>query len=322
MTPLDIICQKLIMPKDEVLAYISRCPHRYKKFEIPKRNGEKRLISQPTPDLKFVQKILVEEFLSKKLPVHSQATAYIAGKSIYDNANAHSKNNYLLKMDFRDFFSSIKSTDLVSRLIEVDAFESNDTTSIDICSKVFFMDDKGELVLSTGAPSSPLISNAIMYSFDNQINDLCLENGIAYTRYSDDLSFSCNHKDILFAYPAIVERILRDIKSPSISINSQKTVFSSKADKRRVTGLIINNNGNISLGREKKREIRTLVYLFQQGKLEIDRTYALSGYISYAKSVEPNFVQSLNEKYPEALKTLISLDTRTLAKRPKPIIHT
>ena len=47
---------------------------------------------------------------------------------------------------------------------------------------------KTKLILSVGAPSSPVISNFCMYEFDNRIHAACNKLEITYTRYADDLT--------------------------------------------------------------------------------------------------------------------------------------
>src|SRR5574343_1201175 len=89
-----------------------------------------------------------------------------------------------------------------------------------------------EAMLSIGAPSSPLISNFIMYFFDEKIQNICKENNTLYTRYADDLTFSTNVKNLLFEFPNIVAAILEEETQGQIKINNKKTVFSSKAHNR------------------------------------------------------------------------------------------
>ncbi|MDA4629511.1 reverse transcriptase domain-containing protein, partial [Enterobacter hormaechei] len=69
---------------------------------------------------------------------------------------------------------------------------------------------KTKLILSVGAPSSPIISNFCMYEFDNRIHTACNKLEITYTRYADDLTFSCNIPNVLKAVPSTLEALLKD----------------------------------------------------------------------------------------------------------------
>lgn len=309
MRPEEVLRKNLFISGDELNRYLSSCPRRYKHYKIDKRGGgkdNKRPISQPTPELKALQRTLLDEFLLKRLPVHEAAMAYKKDTSIADNAKIHARNSYLLKMDFENFFPSIKSLDLCNLLIDSGELDKDDQLDLRIVSRVFFMHEGPELVLSIGAPSSPFISNAMLFNFDSIVAERCRSLSISYSRYSDDLTFSTKVKDILFDIPAFIHETLQSIKYPKLSINERKTVFSSKAHNRHVTGVTLSNSGEVSLGRSKKRSLRTQVYLFSRGQLSLKEAAALQGYIAFSNSVEPKFVESLRGKYPGAMRALAS----------------
>ena len=151
--------------------------------------------------------------------------------------------------------------------------------------------------LTIGAPSSPAISNAILYTFDEIISENCRPQGVFYTRYADDISFSTNGPNVLSKVRHLVENTLRDQLSPRLHINDDKTSFTSKKRRRSVTGLTLTSENKISIGREKKREIRTLCYQFLANELSPERVAYLRGYLSFVRSVEPSFIESLRSKY-------------------------
>lgn len=92
----------------ELIVLIATASSRYKVHYIEKRSGRgRRLIAQPTREIKFLQRMLVKHELGA-LPIHEAAMAYRAGLSIADHARPHAGGRYLLKLDFKDFFPSIK----------------------------------------------------------------------------------------------------------------------------------------------------------------------------------------------------------------------
>ena len=97
----------------DVRRIMSSAPVRYKVYAIPKRSGGQRIISQPAREVKLLQRAL-SDVLLKDLPVHDAAMAYRNGRSIADNARRHAKSGPILKMDFKDFFPSIRGQDWVS----------------------------------------------------------------------------------------------------------------------------------------------------------------------------------------------------------------
>jgi RNA-directed DNA polymerase len=84
---------------------------KYKVFEIPKRSGGKRVIEQPSKSVKAIQRWLSRSLFSK-YQIHPAAHAYRKDVSVRDNALVHSKYNYTLRVDFKDFFWSFLSDDV------------------------------------------------------------------------------------------------------------------------------------------------------------------------------------------------------------------
>jgi hypothetical protein len=286
----------------EIQRYVQTAPYRYKNYRIPKRSGGFRDISQPSKDLKVIQRYLLETFLEERLVIHEVATAYRKGKNIVDNANFHRENEYLLKQDFKDFFPSIKSTDFEKLLMSKKYCE----TEMDarVLSLIFFRHSIHANVLSIGSPGSPSISNAIMFDFDEQLNDACQNIDVSYTRYSDDMTFSTKAKGVLFEVPDTVKDILNSIDSPRLEINEEKTVFSSKRFNRHVTGITIANDCSLSIGYRTKRKLRTLVYTADN--MTKEELASLNGYLAFVGQVEPNLVKRLKEKYPDQMALIQS----------------
>lgn len=296
MNIIEIISKKTMLSSSNVMVFINTAPYRYKKYYLQKNSGGMREIAQPSRELKVMQKLILD-FLVPYLPMHENAFAYIGGKSIKRNALMHHENEYFLKMDFSDFFNSIKPLDL--RNVLVDNGFKNNPVDLSLIDKLFFYKKtkKSGLSLSVGAPSSPLISNAVLYDFDVKVSELCERKAITYTRYADDLTFSCSEKGALLGFQKEIVKILRKIKSPKLKINDKKTIYASRAVSRRVTGIIINNNGELSLGRQKKRMISSLIHRYTLGQLNKEDVYKLKGYLSYARHIELNFIFAMNKKY-------------------------
>jgi hypothetical protein len=94
-----------------------------------------------------------------------------------------------------------------------------------------------------------------------------------------------------------VQNVLDSQAFPILKLNDRKTVFGSKAHRRLVTGLILTNDGNVSLGREKKRRIRAQIHHLLQGKLSDNEKSNLRGMLAFARDVEPEFVERMENKY-------------------------
>ncbi len=299
MNMLLLFSRVIRLAPEVCLSLIKSAPFRYKVFSIPKRDREKRrIIAQPTPAIKALQTIAVREYLSK-LPIHSAAMAYIKGVGIKTNALAHVENQYILKLDFSDFFHSILPNDIDTLNLNVVCGLSAD--EINLLKLLFFWSpnkDKGNMCLSIGAPSSPCLSNNIMYNFDSSINALCDKFGAKYTRYSDDITISINKKNELPTLYEEIKIICNKTKSPNLHLNLNKTVFASKKNRRSITGVIVTNDNNVSLGREKKRQIRAMIHGVIVGRVNDEENInKINGYLAFAKDIEPEFIQRLINSY-------------------------
>ncbi|GEA13097.1 AAA family ATPase [Alteromonas sp. KUL49] len=82
-------------------------------------------------------------------------------------------------------------------------------------------------------------------------------------------------------------------------MNKSKTVFSSKAHNRHVTGVTITNDGKISLGRKNKRYLKHKIHQFSLGQLNSHETMHLQGLLAHARHIESRFYESLIKKYSQ-----------------------
>ncbi len=297
MSLIEKLAERTNLPRDSIERYAKTCPKRYKVYSIPKRNGKgSRTIAQPSAPVKVLQRELVA-ILKEYMPIHDCAMAYKDGVSILDNAVRHSKNEFILKMDFKDFFPSIDPSSVLSQIMSSCPIARNE--DVIYVLSILFRRPRGseKFLLSIGAPSSPFISNTYMYKFDDEIAKKIHQEGIAYTRYADDLTFSTKEKGALFEIPKLIKEILVDLGYSTIKVNDGKTVFSSKKHNRHVTGLVLTNDQRVSIGRSKKRELRTLIFKYLRGDLSQTEIESLKGWVSHAKHIEPDFWERLKEKY-------------------------
>ena len=295
---INLISRDIAFPAARLDALINGCPYRYKVYKIPKKGGKsKRTIAQPAKEVKMLQYWVIKNIF-KHFKIHSSATAYTPGKGIKDNAKPHAKNPFLLKLDFKNFFPSISGDDFIKLLNDfpVDQFCDDDIIKL---KKILFWKParNSGLCLSIGAPSSPFLSNAIMYNFDKIMHEYCLSNSIAYTRYADDLTFSMQNKGSRAHIFEEVRATLSRINYPTLQINTEKTVFGSRASKRFITGVVLSNSGNISLGRARKRLIRAQLHHLSLEKLSNEEINSLRGMIAFARDIEPSFISRMEKKY-------------------------
>ncbi len=286
----------------EVTMQLSRNAHKtYRTYLIPKKKGGNRLIFHPSKYTKSLQYAFIETILNQ-LPVHPYAAAYIRGlkSPLLANAAKHSCYSYTVRIDIKDFFPSIRPTDLINVLHQTTTFNEINSHDQDFLTRSLFVKYRdGKLGLAIGAPSSPVISNIVMFHLDEKICELAMSisSDSIYTRYADDIVFSSNKKGACKDFHDGIKKILKDNASPKLIINKTKTVFTSRGTKRVITGLHICPDGLISIGRKNKRYIKKLLHNCIINKIDSAEKKYLSGYLSFILDVEPDFYNRLALKY-------------------------
>lgn len=292
----DRIASEFGVAPDFVARIIRRADYSYKTYSIPKKTGGERLISQPSRELKAIQRWVVRNLISA-LPVHGAATAYRDGQGIVDNAGMHAKSKYSVKIDFRDFFPSLTRNDvtkiLTANLHLLQLKLSNEDIEVIasiVCRRGF---------LTIGAPSSPALSNALLFNFDSRVAEFCARRDLIYTRYADDITLSSSRPNRLEAALVHVREIIHKSESPKLVINEKKIHFSSRKYRRAITGLVVTPEGDLSIGRKAKRRLRHFLHQSSLGRLDKADLLSLRGYLAYVSNVEPQLIVSLVEKYGE-----------------------
>ena len=322
--------QKVDIQKFEVgQQIIFKAPLMYKTYSIPKKSGGVREISQPTAIIKELQRKALTK-LEDKLPIHTNAMAYIKGKNgICVNGETHKQNKYFYKFDFKDFFPSIKATHLIN-LLKYNGFSEEEISKLSLLFlkinknahnknvkaimkrlSLLYMTPNASLIqayeiinqnadifeISIGAPSSPFLSNAIMYNFDKEITEQALNIGLIYSRFADDITFSSTKKIDINDIKELVLNTLKKTGYDYILLNEKKQKFVTFKQRVQITGINITPNHKISIGRNNKKLISAMVHKFSISKLNDSDIMKLKGWLSYIKSVEISFIKSLNMRY-------------------------
>lgn len=287
----------------EAVRLTTTAPYQYRHYTIPKKTGGVRDIYHPTPALKEAQRWLVRTVLAP-LPTHPAVHSYMPGRSIRTHADAHRDSNYLLRLDFTEFFPSIDQAWIKRFLKSPTAADlvSLDTDALNLITRVLCRYNAVDrtMALSIGAPSSPFMSNVMLYALDTELCSIAQNHGCVYTRYADDVYFSSRLPNKLHEVEQLFRATLLQL-TPELRVNEAKTERRSRKTRRVVTGVTITSDRRLSIGRDRKRHIRTRVHLFSIGKLELDAALQLAGLVSFANDIEPEFVLSLRRKFGDSV---------------------
>lgn len=306
MELIKVISDSLNVPADMLDEALKNSRGLVKHIKIPKRDGTLRTVYQPSKKLKTIQYWLIENVL-KHFDIHHAATAFQKDKSIKSNAIKHKKGRYFLKLDFKDFFPSIKFDDFQPLIHQINIDFDKDALSDLIRLSCFYLQDR----LPIGYPTSPIISNIVMFGFDTRIvatiSDKNKYGKSNYTRYADDLTFSTNLKGACDSIKKKVEDILNDITSPNLKLNPQKTRFvSSTGGSALVTGLRICHDGHITIHRKYKDKVRLMLSLYGKSKLSADEIPSLKGHLGYIRHVDGPFYTKLQNKHFMSINKLLT----------------
>lgn len=290
MNIIDKIALDLKLDKLYLSHIASNSAFYYRDFEITKRNGGKRYLAQPSPELKTLQYWVLHNILNK-IPVSKAAYAYKKGDSIKKHALLHSESRFVFHSDIHNFFPSIHSShinDILKTHKNIfDDLGLDLESSISDIKQICFRND----ALCIGAVSSPAISNIIMQSFDSMLLNYCKTNNYIYSRYADDIYISSN----TYIDKNVVDFLRLELERKGFKINYSKTKFYSPKYQRKITGIFLTEKSQISIGIERRTKIKKMIYdklVHKKGDPD-----EIIGYLSFLKDIEPNTYNNLIIKY-------------------------
>jgi hypothetical protein len=217
---------------------------------IPKRDGMFRLIEEPKPVMKRLQRRILHGLLDH-VPAHSAAFGFVKGRNCIAAAASHAGEAMVISFDLADFFPSIPWSRVYAifrslgypRAVALGL--ANLTTTLtppeirqspNLAARDLFRHRH----LPQGAPTSPALANLCAFRLDQRLAALARRLGARYTRYADDLTFS---GDAHIA--AVLTRAVPEIAhAEGFRLNPAKTRAATSAQRQQVTGLTVNSHVN------------------------------------------------------------------------------
>lgn len=259
------LLDQLNLTKEKELACLygvsNHVERHYQPLILEKQDGSARRLLAPDFLLKMIQKNILGHIL-EALPISSYATAYHRGGGISLNANPHVAKQKILKLDITDFFGSILFP-MVYRRVFLPCYFPPAAAGLltHLCCYRDF--------LPQGAPTSPAISNLVMKPFDEYMGKWCAGQGIIYTRYCDDMTFSGD-----FDPKAVKNKTAGFLKSMGFELNHKKTRILTPAQRQWVTGIVVNKKPQVC--GEYRRKLRQELYYC--------RKYGVKSHLEYKKA--------------------------------------
>jgi len=180
---------------------------------------------------------ILNYYFSKLIPLNNASTAFRKELSYLHFFEPHKENYHFIRLDICSFFHSITEKDIKNVFEKyfynepihekgtqslLDAFIELVTYKIPKNSSNEKFRDKR--VLPMGFKTSPVISNIIFRQLDIQIQKLCLDKGVIYTRYADDMLFSSSKHLTYIHSDDFIKEIRIIISQMNFKLNEHKTI--------------------------------------------------------------------------------------------------
>ena len=266
-----------------------------------KKHGGIREIYAPRTFFHTISKNLYRNFLhlfSYDPPDHVHG--FIRGRSTISNASQHLAKPCVLRMDLEDFFPSIGAA-IIRTMLREQGYEEK---AADIAVNLVTIGGKLPIGLST----SPLLSNLAFLNTDRSLVKYAQSEGLSFTRYVDDLTFS---GDVTDRHSVDIAQILDDA---GWSVNTRKTAFMRRGGPQYVTGLYVGESDGPRIPRQVKRKMRWILHVIKKfgyytymqefgGADEVMLRRRLMGWARYIAVVEPDvgypLLRAFDELVPE-----------------------
>jgi RNA-directed DNA polymerase len=312
---------------------VERTSDPYRDLSIRRRNGRKmREISIPDPVLMEVQRWILREILVK-LPVHHSSYAYSEGRSILCCAEKHLGARWLVKLDIRDFFTSITEAQAYSIFRGAGYQPLISLELARICTRyaghVEYVDEKRYRAtphyaritayekpllgfLPQGAPTSGALANLVAHALDVKLTSLANDYGCVYTRYADDLTFSSIEDFTRDGALKVVRAARGVIRSERFVMHEQKTSIIPPGARKLVLGLLVDGD-KVRMSRKLRVRIASHirgVELFGLSQHVAHVRFSsidglvrhVSGLLAFAHDIEPEWAFREQARWHSALQ--------------------
>lgn len=254
----------------------------YTTFKLKKNSKSTyRIICVPDTYLLNTQRWIAQNILSLGTPHHS-SVAYAKNCKIYDAASIHCECRWLIKLDVANFFESFSEIAAyrVFRSLGYQALISFEMARL--CTRlgahtrarsgnrwkirrsyIYKIDDYKNWRIGhvpQGAPTSPMLTNLALRTFDKDIESIAGEYGMYYTRYADDMFLSTQepnfNRDIA---KRLISKLYKRMKEEGFRPNISKTRIHTPGARKLVLGLLVDGT-KPKLTREFRSKIRMHLY--------------------------------------------------------------
>lgn len=298
------LCREILKtPKDELLALVADRQSYYRPYEKSKLREDGSIkvrdIEPPYGYLRVVLKKIDKHILQPALSdLPYGVMGGRKGYSVVDNARYHSKSKALMKYDVKDFFPSIKYQD-VYHIFRYQLNYCEEAANI-LAHLATFESDKHGIHVPQGSPASMSIANLVLAKLSHTLDRYCKLNNLKFSSWVDDITISGSyiglkrHRSHINYLTKSTKYIINPEKDTGIIQKGGRT--NGKEKGRHVTGVVIANDNQLTLGHKKLSRIRKQLAI---AKKPSDK---LLGRIQFLRQVNPSQARKILHDYREKFK--------------------
>jgi hypothetical protein len=262
----------------------------YRYVHLPRPAGPSRVIEQPKPRLKALQRRILHEVLDW-IPVHEAAHGFVRGRSARTHALPHTGRRVVVRLDLEDFFAAVAAARVYGIFRSAGYPEAVAHTLTGLCTNAVPLSASvpehfrlsrrlATPHLPQGAPTSPALANLAAFSLDRRLTGLAAAVGARYTRYADDLVLSSDRR--LRTPQAMIAEIAAD---EGFRVDAAETRVMGRGARQTVTGVVVNAHANVP--REEYDRLKAILHRARlDGPAGLDPAHLL-GRIAWVESLNP-----------------------------------
>lgn len=290
---------KILGTTVERLVFLSLSQNNYRTFEIPQeicpftnKITKARWVQEPKPELRRIHECIQK--LLRRVQPPTYAHAAIKGRSYCSNAIAHKNGIRVATFDIRKFYPST----LKSHIFNFFAEQLNCAPDVSalLASLVCYTSASApeRPGLPTGSPLSPILSLFANKPMFDELYQLAISNGLEFTCYVDDLTFSGD------SFPAgLTHHVTVLLKKNGHLLSEEKTRIFGEHQAKHVTGVVINKN-NIFVPHSrfmKARAVSAAIDAEKQSSDQLPLVQKLAGLLGEAAFLDKRYATWAKRSY-------------------------
>jgi RNA-directed DNA polymerase len=260
--------------------------------------------------------------------IHPSSFAYQANHSITQCASIHLGARWLVKMDLHDFFDNIDEVRVYNVFRQLDYSPLVSLELARICTRLPLADSEhrtrarsytsipfyatdAQGWLPQGAPTSGALANAVAFPLDQKLSLIATRRSMAYTRYSDDLTFSGITSFNRGQATSLIDQVCNVVRDERFSVHRKKTRIVPPGARHIVLGLMLGPD-RLRLLPDFKRRINVHIRgvdLFGLAQHSAHRGFRsifsfvnhMDGCLAFAQGIELAYAQDARERWNRAL---------------------